>query len=323
MNTSAEHQIIEGTKNRENKKRKSFLLLFQANLLLEKVHSAMDFASVPFQSLLVQNASDEQLVNFLEQLDQQYINSVDEKVRFGNLQILLPILKAHLIRLDNYEKEEVCLERYVKPWLISSFSQDSLVATESVALLENTVSFLMARSLLVHDNKMEQTFGKTTLTMILSQLISAMENEPDFVDLKPMEFIESHINALDCRSQWDQIQTNITVQDSDHHAMLDLECCLNVLSQFVRDLNENEELSTLENVSPTATTQLKQWMGLIYTIATAMIPCTDATVRSKLSHEVLPRLLRWQQNESQKMALQDQVYWCEVSCCQIFSFPFY
>lgn len=272
----------------------------------------MDFASEPFQSLLVQNAGDEQLVGFLKQLDEQYISSVDEKVRFGNLQILLPILKAHLVRLDNYEKEEDCLEQYVKPWLISSFSQDSMVATESVTLLENTVSFLMARSLLLQDSQTDNSFGKATLLMFLGQLISAMESEPDFVDLKPLEFIETSIENLNCRTQWDQVQQYAKEKDSAHQVLLDLECCLDVLYRFVRDLNENEELLSLENVSESANTEIRKWMELIYTVATAMIPCTDSTIRSKLSHELLPNLLRWQQNSIQNVELDKQVYWCEV-----------
>lgn len=284
----------------------------------------MDFASAPFQSLLVQNAGDEQLLNFLNQLDEQFINSVDEKVRFGNLQILLPILKAHLVRLDNHEKEEACLEKFVKPWLISSFSQDSMVATESVALLENTVSFLVARSLLLHNNQADNNFGRTVLLMILSQLISAMELEPDFVDLKPLEYIESSIAELSCQTQWDQVQTHITVQDSANQVMLDLECCFDILYRFVRDLNENEELLSLEQVSESATTEIRQWMELIYTVATAMIPCTDSAVRSKLSHELLPNLLRWQQNPMQKIELDKQIFWCEMlwkRTLQMFALP--
>jgi tRNA guanosine-2'-O-methyltransferase len=270
----------------------------------------MDFASVPFQTLLVQNAGDEQLLSFLQQLDEQYANAVDEKVRFGTLQILLPIFKAHLIRLDDYKKEEACLEQFAKPWMISSFSQDSMVATESVGILENTVSFLMARSLLLNDSQEDTTFGKSTLSVLLGQLISAMEAEPDFVDLKPMELIETNIE--DCRTQWDQVQTLLTVQDTATTPLLDLECCLEVLNRFVRDLNENDELLSLENVSDSARKEIRQWMGLIFTIAVAMIPCTDSTIRRKISHDLLPNLLRWQQNPVQEVELDKQVQWCEV-----------
>lgn len=272
----------------------------------------MDFTSAPFQELLVQNAADEQLLGFLKQLDEQYTHASDEKVRFGNLQILLPILKAHLARLDDHEKEEACLEQFVKPWMITSFSQESMVATESVTLLENTVSYLVGRSLLLHDDVKGNTFGKETLLLFLTQLISAMEAEPDFVDLKPLDFIESSIEQLNCQLQWDQVQTAITIQDTTtSHIVLDLECCLEVLNRFVRDLNENEELLSL-NVTETAQIEIRQWMELIFTIAVAMIPCTNATIRSKLSHGLLPNLLRWQQSSIQNIALKDQVYWCEV-----------
>ncbi|KAI7894857.1 uncharacterized protein EV154DRAFT_599678 [Mucor mucedo] len=283
----------------------------------------MDFTSAPFQALLVQNAADEQLLGFLNQLDEQYTHAVDEKVRFGNLQILLPILKAHLARLDDHEKEEACLEQFVKPWMITSFSQESMVATESVTLLENTVSYLVGRSLLLHANKKDNTFGKETLLLFITQLISAMEAEPDFVDLKPLDFIESSIEQLNCRSQWDQVQTAITVQDTASHILLDLECCLEVLTRFVRDLNENQELLSL-NVTETAQTEIRQWMELIFTIAVAMIPCTNATIRSKLSHGLLPNLLRWQQSPTQNIELKDQVYWCEMvwkRTLQMFALP--
>lgn len=272
----------------------------------------MDFASVPFQQLLIQNAGDEQLLNFLQQLDEQYTNAIDEKARFGTLQILLPIFKAHLIRLDDYKKEEACLEQFVRPWMISSFSQDSMVATESVGILENTVSFLVARSLLLQQEQGEDTtsFGKSTLLMLLGQLISAMEAEPDFVDLGPMELIESNLG--DCRTQWDQVQTFLTVQNTATTPLLDLECCVGLLNRFVRDLNENEELMSLENVSEAARKELGQWLELIFTIAVAMIPCTDSTIRRKISHDLLPNLLRWQQNPTQKIESDKQVLWCEV-----------
>lgn len=273
----------------------------------------MDFASAPFQTLLVQNAADEQLLGFLKQLDEQYTHAVDEKVRFGNLQILLPIFKAHLVRLDDYKKEEACLDQFVKPWMLASFSQESMVATESVTLLENTVSYLMARSFLLHDSQEDNAFGKETLLMFITQLISAMETEPDFVDLKPMDFIESSIEQLNCRSQWDQVQTSITVQGTTNNVLLDLECCLDILNRFVRDLNENQELLSLKNVTEAAQTEIRYWMELIFTIAVAMIPCTNSTIRSKLSHELLPNLLRWQQNSIQNIELNKQVYWCEVT----------
>lgn len=272
----------------------------------------MDFASIPFQKLLVQNAGNENLLSFLKQLDDQYTHAVDEKVRFGNLQILLPIFKAHLIKLDDHQKEEACLDQFVKPWMITSFSQDSMVATESVTLLESTVSYLIARSFLLQNNQTDSSFGKETLLILISQLISTMEVEPDFIDLKPMDFIESSLEQLDCRSHWDQVQTNITVQDASKHIALDLECCIDILNLFVRDLNENQELLALDNVLESVKTEIRQWMELIFTIAVAMIPCTDSTIRRKLSHDLLPNLLRWQQNSVQSIELDKQVYWCEV-----------
>jgi hypothetical protein len=261
----------------------------------------MDFASVPFQTLLFENAGDEQLLNFLQQLDKQYTHATDEKSRYGTLQILLPIFKAHLIRLDDFEKEEACINQFLKPWIQASFSQESMISTESVHKLEETVSFLMARAMLLYPE--QNNFGQSTLLSILSQLVTAMEAEPDFVDLKPLEFIESNIIKEGAR--WDQVQSTAVT------APLDLECCLDMLNLFVRDLNENKSLLAL-NVTEAARLEIQQWMALIFTVTVAMIPCTDVTVRNKVCHDLLPNLLRWQQNSLQKIELEKQVNWCEV-----------
>lgn len=260
----------------------------------------MDFASVPFQTLLFENAGDEQLLNFLQQLDSQYTHATDEKSRFGTLQILLPIFKAHLIRLDQDEKEEACIEQFLKPWMQASFSQESMISTESVHKLEETVSFLMARAMLLYPQ--QSNFGQSTLLTVLAQLVTAMEAEPDFVDLKPLAFITSNIVE---GTQWDQVQTTAVT------APLDLECCLDILNLFVRDLNENETLLTLES-SEAARLEIQHWMALIFTVTVAMIPCTDVTVRNKVCHDLLPNLLRWQQSSLQKIELEKQVNWCEV-----------
>lgn len=267
----------------------------------------MDFASIPFQALLIDNAENDQLVHFLQQLDQQYTHASDEKARFGTLQILLPIFKAHMMRLDDAEKEREYIQRYLQPWIQASFSQDSMVSTESVGLLEKTVSFLMSRSMILYDTP--DCFGQTTLVTMLSQLISAMEAEPDFVDLKPLEFIEASMTKND-RTLWDRV----IMQQTSTSQSLDLECCLETLNLFVRDLNENEELLALLKDSK-LNSNIEQWMDLIFSVAVGMIPCTDAIIRNKLAHDLLPNLLRWQQNSTQKVDSSKQVYWCEVLLC--------
>jgi hypothetical protein len=265
----------------------------------------MDFASVPFQTLLIENASDEQLFNFLKQLDQQYRLATDEKVRFGNLQILLPIFKAYLIRLNDFEKEKQCLEEFIQPWMNASFSQESMISTESVSSLEKLVSFLMGRSMLLYSTQ-STNFGQSTLIALTSQLVAAIEAEPDFIDLKPIEFIESHLAD---RTLWEailQASKQITTP-------LDLECCIEVLFRFVRDLIENEELLKLAEKHTESKDFIYQSLNILFLLGVSMIPCTDATIRTKLGHYLLPNLLRWQQSANQQVALDKQDQWCEVN----------
>ncbi|EPB84910.1 hypothetical protein HMPREF1544_08345 [Mucor circinelloides 1006PhL] len=267
----------------------------------------MDFASIPFQALLIDNAENDQLVHFLQQLDQQYTHATDETARFGTLQILLPIFKAHMMRLNNAEKERACIQQYLQAWMQASFSQDSMVATESVSLLEKAVSFLMSRSMILYNT--EDCFGQTTLVAMLSQLISAMEAEPDFVDLKPLEFIDASLTT-ESRTLWDRVIMQQTTQPSNQQP-LDLECCLETLNLFVRDLNENEEILALLK-EKTSGSNIEHWMDLIFSVAVGMIPCTDSTIRNKLAHGLLPNLLRWQQNSAQQVDLEKQVTWCQL-----------
>ncbi|CEP13385.1 hypothetical protein [Parasitella parasitica] len=265
----------------------------------------MDFASIPFQTLLIDNAENDQLVHFLQQLDKQYTHAADEKARFGILQILLPIFKAHMMRLNNAEKERDCIRQYLQPWIESSFSQDSMISTESVGLLEKTVSFMIGRSMILLDT--QDCFGQTTLITMLAQLVSAMEAEPDFVDLKPLDFIDASLVNEESRTLWDRV----VIQQSCTDPPLDLECCLDTLNLFVRDLNESEELLALLKKS-TAHSDIEPWMNLIFSIAVGMIPCTDSTIRNKLAHDLLPNLLCWQQNSAQRVDQARQVYWCEL-----------
>lgn len=276
----------------------------------------MDFASVPFQTLLIENASDDQLLNFLKQLDQQYRLATDEKMRFGNLQILLPIFKAYLIRQNDFEKEKACIEEFIQPWMKTSFSQDSIISTESVQSLAKLVSLLMGRSMLLYSNY-PTNFGQSTLISLTSQLIAAIEAEPDFVDLKPFEFIEANVN--DCML-WEAILQESTAITSP----LDLECCLDILYLFVRDLIENEEILDIAEKHTESKDFVYQCLNILFIISVSMLPCTDATIRNKLGHDLIPNLLRWQQSLNQNIPLSSQDQWCEViwitSCCISFIF---
>ncbi|KAI9019565.1 hypothetical protein CLU79DRAFT_888618 [Phycomyces nitens] len=350
----------------------------------------MDFASAPLQALFMHNASSDQLAIFLDQLNCHYRETADEKDRFGTLQILLPTLKAHLTRLQDSEKEEECLETIVSPLMLSSFSQDAVVSTESVNLLSNAVAHFMARSLLElgeeskevsdtdeddKDSKPEETFqdetiaqgntthrfGQSSLLILLGQLLLAIENEPDFVDLQPLKFISKCVqeNALDNstglsntnpHSEWDALNEyvhshqrkidprvrsshihddeddeestisvttlNTSSSDKTGPGSLDLECCLDVIGRFVRNLYESDDLP-LQDAKPEARKTLYRWMDLIMAIAVAMLPCTDPAVRLKLTNELVPNLLRWQYYDlssqiNEQAFLEKRKYWCEL-----------
>ncbi|KAF7728535.1 Tar (HIV-1) RNA binding protein 1 [Apophysomyces ossiformis] len=186
----------------------------------------MDFASVPLQALLAQNAHPEQLLSFIQQLDRHYRETAeDEKDRFGTLQILLPTLKAYLARLQDRVEEENCLDTYLRPLMLLSFSQDAIVSTESVHLLGQAVAQFMIRSLLGLEGKLkkeqqledtfdetvaqphpDRLFGRSSLMILLSPLVMVMEIEPDFVDLQPIQFI-MQTKSSDCDAEWEALKS--------------------------------------------------------------------------------------------------------------------
>jgi hypothetical protein len=263
----------------------------------------MDFASAPFQKLLFENADDDQLLSFLEQLDLEYSSAIDEKTRFGTLQILLPTLKAHVLRLES--DQEACLETFVKPWMLSSFSQDSMVSTESVMALEGAVAFLIKRFF--------DGFGKTCIMdMFLPQLLLAVKLEPDFVDLDPIAFIEKSVDVTALMEKVDKMMGSL-----DQVVMLDLECCISCLNRFVMELNNQDDgkVLTIDEAHQKEEEENEMYpiMELIFTIAVALIPCTDTTIRTKLTHDLLPNLLRWQQSSINHVSHEKQVKWCEVN----------
>ncbi|KAI8390273.1 hypothetical protein BD560DRAFT_362076 [Blakeslea trispora] len=256
----------------------------------------MDFASTPFQDLLIQNAGQDQLLGFLKQLDQQYRNATDEASRLSILQIMLPMLKAHMLRLNDAEAEDACLEEFLKPWVMLILAQENSVSAESVQLLTKSTAWMIARSMVSQHSK----FGQQMLLLFLQQLVSALEIEPDFVDLKPLELIELSLKQDKYADLWSQIR-----QPSDQSTIiLHLDYCLAILNQFVRDLNEHEELKTVDQQG----NDLSVWMHTIFTVAVAMIPCTDVTMRNKLGHDLLPNLLCWQHN----LSWEHQVQWCKM-----------
>ncbi|KAI9281150.1 hypothetical protein BY458DRAFT_430265 [Sporodiniella umbellata] len=264
----------------------------------------MDFSSIPFQSLLIESADSAQLLAFLNYLDEQYTNTDDEKLRFGTLQIMIPVFKAYLIRLQDLEKEKEALEQFLKPWVFRSLSQHSTVSTESTQLLEKSLAYFVGRSFLTANNR---EFAEDIILMILSQIVSATTDEPDFVELNPIGFIESSVNELACAEAWKQ------TKDYKNTVALELECCLNVLDSLIRNLNENEELIALKEVK---TEEKNIWIELVFSVAVSMLSCTNSTIRSKLSHDILPNLLRWKQKTKCR---EKQMLWYRT--LQIYGLP--
>ncbi|KAI9494149.1 hypothetical protein BDB00DRAFT_928434 [Zychaea mexicana] len=333
----------------------------------------MDFASAPLQALFSQNADLDQLTTFLTQLERRYRETAeDEKDRFGALQILLPALKAHLLRVSSDAEREKVLGTYLQPLLMISFRHDSMIATESVSLLSDAVAYWMARSIL-RDNKedtfddeeqeQEDGFGRFNLVLLLGQLLTVMEAEPDFVDLHPIRFIRAclssggssdgdHLNdsqneewkllqskvALKRRSDIRMVTASVLDEDMDDSSSmissttfntttslgssksattLDLECCIDVINRYVLELaGDKEELKKDEAYG---------WMDVIMAIAVAMLPCTDAPIRAKLTNELIPNVYRWQQQQSyESVPLEKRKHWAEMlwkRTRQIFELP--
>lgn len=283
---------------------------------------AMEFAYAPLEALLERNEKPDELLSYLEQLDERFRETDDEKDRFGALQILLPTLKAYLTRLTNVDDKEKALDTYLRPLMLMSFSHDSMVATESVSLLSDAVAHWMARFVL---EEKENTFGDASMTLFLGQLILAMEIEPDFVDLLPMRFIESNMGDSPAweklHSYVDPLRHKLSILDNDDATedsasvlsattaqstqlgnRLDLECCLDVLNRFV------EELSGFDD----ATKPVDDWLDATMTVAVAMLSCTDPHLRMKLTNDLIPNLFRAQENKNKREG------WCQVVLFSIF-----
>ncbi|KAI8384828.1 uncharacterized protein BYT42DRAFT_563768 [Radiomyces spectabilis] len=353
--------------------------------------ATVDFASAPLQDLFIHNADIDQLGSYVQQLDRQFRETHDEKDRFGTLQILLPTLKAYLVRLQEPNEQEKCLEIYVPPLLASSFTQESMVSTESVHLLSEAVAYFIAYSLLdrphrskKEDENLEDTFpkpspdtvhqprfGPLSLSMFMGQLVAAVQTEPDFVDLHPMQFLISHIQSenaqLSCLSEWESVKmqaqnlckkletrsTNLSMiadEDADDSVsvvstttfntavssndpsflgLFDLECCFDVLNLFVKCVSESTEFELDDPDSP-AVASLNHYMDLLMAVVVAMVPCTDASIRSKLTNELIPNLFRWQRQQLQRQqAHQDEIngkltVWCQMlwdRTLQLFALP--
>ncbi|KAG2223961.1 hypothetical protein INT45_013418, partial [Circinella minor] len=229
----------------------------------------MDFASAPLQALFSQNAEPDQLVKFLTQLEKRYRETAqDEKDRFGALQIMLPALKAHLIRVANDNEREKILGTYLQPLVMTSFRHDSMIATESVSLLSDAVAYWMARSILGDNNNKEDTFaatdddgdgdsdneqqegfGRYNLVLLLGQLLMIMETEPDFVDLQPIGFIHACLEDQE-NEEWKLLQSSVTLKRRSAAAMT------TVLDHHGDDTMMDDNASMISSTTFNTTTSL-------------------------------------------------------------------
>ncbi|KAI9478551.1 MAG: hypothetical protein EXX96DRAFT_571334 [Benjaminiella poitrasii] len=284
----------------------------------------MDFTSIPFQTFLIDTANDEQLLDYLTQLDQQYRNATDARARLDTLQILLPIFKAHLVRLNDPKKEKTSIEQFLLVWLKLATLRleqhqyrDESVRQESINLLRKLFAYVMAHHMLLYEYS--DNFGEKMIIQIVTQLVTLMDSEPDLVDLKPLEFIESNLSD---RGLWDK---HISLQHEQHDQSstvednwLDLSSSIEILQLFVRNVNENQDWKDINR------RDIYSWMDLVFTVAISMVPCTDVPTRTKLNHDLLPNLFRWQQNALQQVEIKKQVNWCEMlwdRTLQMFALP--
>ncbi|CAO3587682.1 unnamed protein product [Absidia cylindrospora] len=108
----------------------------------------MDFASAPLQSLLYRNADTSQLKAYIEELYAEFGNTVDEKDRFGTVQLFLPVLGAHLDQITDRHEKEQCLDSILRPLTLSTLAHDSMISTESLTLVSKTAAHFTILSLL-------------------------------------------------------------------------------------------------------------------------------------------------------------------------------
>ncbi|KAI7902965.1 uncharacterized protein BX663DRAFT_551827 [Cokeromyces recurvatus] len=289
----------------------------------------MDFTSIPFQTLLIDTANDEQLLGYLTQLDQQYRNATDIQVRFDSLQIMLPIFKAHLIRLSDPKREQDSIEQFLLNWLQltalrSKEHREDNTQQECMTLLRKLFAYVMARHILLYSQ--DDNFGEKMIITTLTYLVNLMDTEPDLVDLKPLEFIESNLSDRHLWNKYIASQLMTANENGQRDQLpslsednwLDLTSTIELLQLFVRDLNENQEWKDIKK------RDIYPWIDLIFTVAVSMVPCTDIPARTKLNHDLLPNLFRWQQNSLQQVEIKKQIDWCEMiwsRTLQMFALP--
>ncbi|KAI9277942.1 hypothetical protein BC943DRAFT_298425 [Umbelopsis sp. AD052] len=244
---------------------------------------AADFTAGPLYSLL-SSVDHEQRVLYISQLKLQYDKCDSESERFGILKLLLPTVTA--------VEDKSVVEETLKPIVLESFQVDSMVSTESIALIVSTLAERIASAL----DKDEADFSIDLLQLLLCELVTAMQTEVDLVELDPVSFIDSQLGDI---AEWQAIKAQATRDSTPDQ--LDLECCLDTLNQVLHYIQN-------DNV----------WIDVIGLVAISLISCTDATLRTKAVNDVISSLYYRQENASKKTNIC-QMLWERT--CGIFFLP--
>jgi hypothetical protein len=234
-----------------------------------------DFTAGPLYSLL-SSVDHEQRVLYISQLKVQYDSCDSESERFGILKLLLPTVTA--------VQDRSIVEDTLKPIVLESFQVDSMVSTESIALIAATLAQRIALAL----DSNESDFSIDLLQLLLCELISAMQTELDLVELDPVSYVDSRLGD---NEEWKSVKTK-SMRDQPT-GQLDLECCLDTLNQV---------LQYVQNDSP--------WIDVIGLVAASLISCTDVTLRTKAVNDIISSLHYRQVDAAKKADI------CQV--CRLF-----
>lgn len=211
-----------------------------------------DFTAGPLQSLL-SSVDHEQRLLYITQLKIQYDACSSESDRFGILKLLLPTVAA--------VTDSAIAKDILNPIVLESFQLDSMVATESIALIVATLAQRIAGAL--NDNQSD--FSIDLLQLLLCDLVNAIQTEIDLVELDPFGYIDLHLTNSE---EWNKIKARST--RDDQLGQLDLECCMDTLSHII----------------PYAQTD-NPWIEVITLIGVALMSCTEQTLRSKATNDII------------------------------------
>ncbi|KAJ2957345.1 hypothetical protein NQZ79_g6963 [Umbelopsis isabellina] len=235
-----------------------------------------DFTAGPLQSLL-SSVDQEQRLLYITQLKIQYDACSSESDRFGILKLLLPTVAA----VD----DSAIAQEILKPIVLESFQVDSMISTESIALIVATLAQRIAGAL----NNNQSDFSIDLLQLLLCDLVSAMQTEIDLVELDPFGYIDLHLTNSE---EWNTIKAKST--RDDQIGQLDLECCMDTLGQIILYAQTGNP-----------------WIEIITLIGVALMSCTEQTLRSKATNDIIAAVYERQTNIEKKVEI------CQASLYEI------